>query len=86
MFEAVKATSLFFSYHRVNKILISMAESTSQQADRDPNRQLHMNPRNPLKAPLLPLTLSDEASSEAPGFLSLVGLSLMFCAPPIMRS
>jgi len=46
-----------------------------------------MKPLNPLKAPLLPLTLSDEASSEeaAPGcFLSLEeGLSLIFCAPPM---
>lgn len=43
----------------------------------------HMKPLKPLKAPLLPLTLSDEASSV--GFLSL-GLSLMFCAPPVMPS
>lgn len=42
----------------------------------------HMKPLKPLKAPL-PLTLSDEASSEAVGFLSF-GLSLMFCAPPVL--
>jgi hypothetical protein len=39
----------------------------------------HMKPLNPLNAPL-PLTLSEEASSEA--FLSF-GFSLMFCAPPV---